>query len=130
MSKDDLEIQCMNELFKSSRMTAQIYVKSTEGLTSMLVAGNNGNVYFKDVLDVPEITGIQRCVSFVKHDLSVDGVEIYPDKLSADEFMNDPYIKYCNVNHSLGRDPNPEMVKRCNSELSIYIRWPTRGGRE
>ena len=50
MSKDDLETQCMNELFGTrEKMIAKIYVKSQDDVTSILVA-SKGNVYFHDVL--------------------------------------------------------------------------------
>lgn len=133
MSKDDLETQCMNELFgvERSKMIAQIYVKTlNDDITSMLVSNHRGTVYFQDTLDVPEITAIQRCASFVKHDLDSDITEIYPDKLKAEEVLKDAYINYCRINAVLGDNPNEKALKQCETNLNIYTRWNTRGGRE
>ena len=130
MSKDDLETQCMNELFGTrEKMIAQVYVKSLNDVTSMLVT-SRGNVYFQDVLDVPEITGIQRCVSFVKHRLDADITEIYPDKLNPEDVLKDAYINWCNVNAVQGANPEEKHLKQCKTNLLIYNRWNLNGGRE
>jgi hypothetical protein len=130
MSKDDLETQSMNELFGTSeKMIVKIYVKSQEDVTSMLVT-SRGNVYFQDVLDVPEITGIQRCVSFVKHQLDADITEIYPDKLNPDEVLKDVYINWCKVNAVQGTNPEGKHLNLCKTNLLIYNRWNLNGGRE
>lgn len=130
MSKDDLETQCMNELFGTmEKMIAQVYVKSLNDVTSMVVA-SRGNVYFQDVLDVPEITGIQRCVSFVKHQLDADITEIYPDKLNPDEVLKDVYINWCKVNAVQGTNPEGKHLNLCKTNLLIYNRWNLNGGRE
>jgi hypothetical protein len=130
MSKDDLETQCMNELFGTSeKMIVKIYVKSQEDVTSMLVT-SRGNVYFQDVLDVPEITGIQRCVSFIKHQLDADITEIYPDKLNPDEVLKDVYINWCKVNAVQGTNPEVKHLNLCKTNLLIYNRWNLNGGRE
>lgn len=129
MSKDDLECECMNELFgRNETMIAQVYVKSDEDNTALIVARDN-TVYFQDVIDVPEITGIQRAVSFVKHHLDVDKTEIYTDKLNVDEVLKDVYINYCKVNVCKGNNPNPKMVKAAESSLAVHNRWCFRGGR-
>lgn len=121
--KDDMETSCMNELFgRSEYMIAQIYVKTSEDDTSMVVSNEEGDIYFQDVLDVPEITAIQRCASFVKHNLKVDGTEIYPDKLGP-EILNDVFINYCRVNHKMGDNPNPKTQKACENNLITYLRW-------
>ena len=126
--KDDLETCCMNEIFgKRRKMNAQIYVKSDETNTSIVVARGD-TLYFKRVIDVPEITGIQRGVSFVKHDLATDITEIFPDKLDVKEVLKDAYINYCDVNAVAGEKPNEKMLNLCKSELQIYNRW-NRGGR-
>ena len=132
MSKDDLETQCMNEIFgKDKIMIAQIYVKSlNDDITSMLVSNSKGTVYFQDTLDVPEITAIQRCASFVKHELNQDVTEIYPDKLKAEEVLKDAYINYCRINPVKGENPNEKALKQCETNLQIYNRWNMRGGRE
>lgn len=109
-------------------MKAQIYVKSNEDHTSIVV-GSENNVYFQQVLEVPEITGIQRGVSFVKHNLDADVTEIYPDKLGK-EVLDDAYINYCNVNPIMGTEPIEKAVKLCESKLAVYYRWNTKGGRE
>lgn len=130
MSKDDLETQCMNEMFGTrEKIIAKIYVKSQEDITSILVA-SKGNVYFQDVLDVPEITGIQRCVSFVKHQLAVDTTEIYPDKLNPEDVLKDAYINWCKVNAVQGTNPEEKHIKQCKTNLLIYNRWNLNGGRE
>lgn len=130
MSKDDLETQCMNELFGTrEKMIAKIYVKSQDDITSMLVA-SKGNVYFHDVLDVPEITGIQRAVSFVKHQLDADITEIYPDKLNPEDVLKDVYINWCKVNAVQGHNPEDKHLKQCKTNLLIYNRWNLNGGRE
>lgn len=115
---------------------AQIYTKClNDDVTSILVAKGN-QVYFQDVIDAPELTGIQRGVSFVKNHLEVDAAEIYPDekqkeyKLNHDDLMKDAYINYCNVNHRIGENPNPEMIKECTRKLTEFLRWNERGGRD
>lgn len=128
--KDDLETSCMNELFGSYKPTkAQVYVKSDDTNTSILVARGN-TVYFKDVLDVPEITGIQRGVSFVKHELDTDITEIYPDKLDVNEVLKDVYINYCKVGAVAGIEPNDKMLKLCETELNIHNRWNLMKGNQ
>lgn len=102
-------------------MVAQIYVKCNDDYTSMLVCKGDV-IYFQDVLDAPEITGIQRCVSFVKHNLKAETTEIYPETLGA-EILNDAFIQYCQVNPKLGETPNPKMQKACQSRLNVYMRW-------
>lgn len=130
MSKDDLETQCMNEMFGvNEKMIAKIYVKSLNDITSMVVA-SHGNVYFQDVLDVPEITGIQRCVSFVRHHLDSDKTEIYPDKLNPEDVLKDAYIRWCNVNAVQGKDPEKKHLNLCKTNLQIYNRWNLNGGIE
>lgn len=128
--KDDLETSCMNELFgRREPMKAQVYVKSDDTNTSILVARGN-TVYFKDVLDVPEITGIQRGVSFVKHELDTDTTEIYPDKLDVNEVLKDVYINYCKVGAVAGIAPNDKMLKLCETELNIHNRWNLMKGNQ
>lgn len=127
--KDDMECECMNELFGSNRiMIAQVYVRTDGENTAILVARDN-TIYFNDVIDVPEITGIQRGVSFVKHELDVDRTEIYTDKLDVDEVLKDAYINYCKVNAVRGETPNEKMVKACASALAVKQRWFFNDGR-
>lgn len=103
-------------------MIAQVYVKSTEDITSIIVADND-KIYFHDVIDVPEITGIQRGVSFVKHNLNVDSTEIFTDKLNVDDVLNDAYIRYCKVNAIKGIERNEQADNRCATELQAFLRW-------
>lgn len=103
-------------------MIAQIYVKSNEDYTSMLVCNDKGTIYFQDVIDVPEITGIQRCVSFVKHHIDFDKTEIFPDKLGK-EVLDDVYINYCKVKPVWGENPCPKAQKQCESNLAVKMRW-------
>lgn len=109
-------------------MLAQIYVKSTEDYTSMLVCNDKGTIYFQDVLDVPEITGIQRCVSFVKHNIDFDKTEIYPDKLG-DEILDDTYIRYCKIKPEIGKNPLKSAKEACQRNLNQKLRWDS-GERE
>ena len=102
-------------------MIAQIYVKTNVGYTSMLVSNDKGNIYFQDVLDVQEITAIQRCASFVKHELDYDSTEIYPDTLGK-EILEDSYIKYCQINATIGENPCEKSKKQCINNLSTYLR--------
>lgn len=120
---DDCEV--MNELFDSGvrKMIAQIYVKTADDYTSVVVSNDKGNIYYQNVLEVPEITGIQRGVSFVKHQLDVDKTEIYPNKLKQDEILNDAYIRYCKINAEIGHNPNDEAKKRCIQNMQIHQRW-------
>lgn len=112
-------------------MIAQIYVKTANDITSMLVSNDRGTIYFQDTLDVPEITAIQRCASFVKHQLQSEQTEIYPDKLKNEDIMPDAYINYCKVNHVIGENPNEKALTQCKNNLSAHLRWNlTRGGRE
>ena len=108
-------------------MIAQVYVKSSEDYTSVLVVKGK-DVYFRDVLEVPELTGIQRGVSFVKNYFNVDKTEIYPDKLKPEEVLQDAYINYCKVNAVKGENRNPEADKRCAMELSTFLRWNFKRG--
>lgn len=107
-------------------MNAQIYVKSNEDFTAIVVA-NQSTVYFRDTLEVPELTGIQRGVSFVKHHLLADATEIFPDKLNADDVLKDAYIRYCNVNAVKGMNPNAKALKSCATLLQTHLRWNTKG---
>lgn len=112
-------------------MIAQIYVKTANDITSILVSNDKGSVYFQDVIDTPEITGIHRAVSFIKHHLDTDKTEIYPDKLEPDYVMKDAYINYCKVNHVIGETPNEKALTLCQNNLSAHLRWNLiRGGRE
>lgn len=104
-------------------MIAQIYVKNAEDFTAVLVTNNKGSIYFKDVLEVPELTGIQRGVSFVKHQLDADVTEIYPDKLNVDDVLKDVYINWCKINTVAGNNPNDDADKRCTMELQTFLRW-------
>ena len=104
-------------------MIAHIYVKNAEDYTSVVVSNDKGSIYFQDVLEVPEITAIQRGASFVKHQLDSDRTEIYPDKLKADEVMQDVYINYCKINAVIGDNPNDEAKKRCIQNMQIHQRW-------
>lgn len=106
-------------------MIAQVYVKSSEDYTAVVVSNDSGSIYFREVLEVPELTGIQRGVSFVKHQLSSKKTEIYPDKLKAEEVLQDVYIQYCKVNAVKGENRNPDADKRCSMELSTFLRWNT-----
>lgn len=108
-------------------MIAQIYTASNDDNTSILVCNDKGNIYFTDILDVPEITGIQRGVSFVKHNIDFDKTEIYPDKLDSEYIMKDAYINYCKVKHSIGTRPIESAVQQCKQNLAIYNRWKMKG---
>lgn len=134
MSKDDMETQCMNEMFGVNKMIkAEIYTvpdkPENESYTSLIVA-KCGTVYFKDVLNTPELTAIQRGVSFVKHNLDVDATEIYSKKITAEDIEKDAYIRWCKVNAIKGVSPDDYMQKLCETELKIYNRWNLNGGRE
>ena len=49
--KDDLETSCMNELFGSYKpMIAQVYVKSDDDNTAILVARDD-TIYFNDLIN-------------------------------------------------------------------------------
>ena len=67
-------------------MKAQIYTQSDkdQDYTSLIVA-KGGTVYFRKVMDTPEITAIQRGISFVKHQLDVDATEIYAQNVKPEE---------------------------------------------
>ena len=103
-------------------MIAQLYVKTDGDNTSVIVA-KHGDIYFRNVLDVPEITGIQRGASFVKHHLDVDQTEIYPDKLDANDVLKDAYIRYCRIKAVKGTTPDEKLQKACTQELQIFNRW-------
>lgn len=107
-------------------MKAQIYVKSDDDNTSIVVSDGKGNPYFHQVMPIPELTGIQRGVSFVKHNLDADVTEIYPDKLGK-EVLDDAYINYCKVNPVIGNKSMEKARKLCESKLAMYHRWNTRG---
>jgi hypothetical protein len=110
-------------------MIAQIYTKTNGDYTSILVTNEKAEVYFRDVLEIPELTGVQRGVSFVKHQLDVEKTELYPDKLKAEEQLKDIYINWCMVNAVAGENRNLEADKRCTMELQTFLRWNTVGGR-
>lgn len=109
-------------------MKAQVYVKSSEDYTAVVVSNDSGDIYFRDVIETPELTGIQRGVSFVKHQLNSDRTEIYPDKLKAEDVLKDVYIS--KVNAVKGENRNPEADKRCAMELSTFLRWNFKRGRQ
>ena len=108
---------------------AQIYTQSDkdQDYTSLIVA-KNGTVYFKDVLNTPELTAVQRGVSFVKHQLDVDTTEIY-SHLKPEEIEKDVYINWCKVNAVVGTESDDKLKRICKSELQAFQRWNTRGGR-
>ena len=108
---------------------AQIYTKpdKDEDYTSLIVA-KGGTIYFKDVLNTPELTAVQRGVSFVKHQLDVDATEIY-SHLKPEEIEKDVYINWCKVNAVAGTEPDDKLKRICESELQAFQRWNTRGGR-
>lgn len=123
--KDDMETRCLNELFgkEKEKMITQIYTKTAGDYTSIVVSNDRGNLYFEDVLEVPELTGIQRGASFVKHHLDSDKTEIYPDKVSESEIMNDAFIRVCRINPEMGNNPHKGAKKCCESNLQINQRW-------
>ena len=98
-------------------MKAQIYTQSDkdQDYTSLIVA-KGGTVYFKDVLNTPELTAVQRGVSFVKHQLDVNTTEIYSN-LKPEEIEKDVYINWCKVNAVVGTEPDEEMQKLCEKNL-------------
>lgn len=108
-------------------MIAQIYVKNEEDYTSIVVSNDRGTIYFKDVMEVPEITGIQRGASFVKHQLDSDKTEIYPDKLKKEEIEKDVYINYCKINAVVGANPNQNALQECVRNIQIHNRWNLKG---
>lgn len=103
-------------------MIAHIYVKTNDKYVSMLVSNDKGNIYYQKVIDSTELTGIQRCVSFIKHQLDYDKTEIYPDKLGK-EILEDNYISHCNINPEIGKNPNEYAQTQCTNNLSIFLRW-------
>lgn len=103
-------------------MTAQVYVKSDEKYTSVLVS-RGSNVYYSNTFESSELSGIQRGVSFVKHNLDSDDTEIYPDKLDVHEVLKDEYISCCGKNPKEGKNPNNEMIRICNLALQQKNRW-------
>lgn len=104
-------------------MKAQIYVKSTEDYTAVVVSNNTGDIYFRDVLEVPELTGIQRGASFVKHQLDAESTEIFTDKLKPEEVLKDAYINWCRINARKGENRNEQADERCKIELQTFLRW-------
>lgn len=104
-------------------MKAQIYVKSTEDYTAVVVSNHTGDIYFRDVLEVPELTGIQRGASFVKHQLDAESTEIFTDKLKAEEVLQDAYINWCRINARKGEQRNEQVNNRCEMELQTFLRW-------
>lgn len=108
-------------------MIAHIYTKVSGDYTSILVSNDKGNVYFQDVMEVPELTGIQRGASFVKHQLDSERTEIYPDKLKKEEIEKDVYINYCKINAVVGANPNQEALQECVRNIQIYNRWNLKG---
>ena len=110
-------------------MKAQIYVK-TDGDNTTVVVARDSNIYFNDTMDIPELTGIQRGVSFVRHELAADVVEVFTDKLDYSEIEKDAYIRWCKVNIVKGETPNPVAQKTCETSLGVFNRWKFRGGRE
>lgn len=111
---------------------AQIYTKpdKDEDYTSLVVA-KNGTAYFKQVLNTPELTAIQRGVSFVKHQLDVDTTEIYACNVKPEEIEKDVYINWCKVNAQVGKEPDEKMQKLCETELQseLIIMSRMKGGR-
>ena len=104
-------------------MIAQIYTKTSGDYTSVIVSNEEGVIYYHDVIEVPEITGVHRGVSFIRHNLNANETEIYPDKLKDDKIMKDVYINYCKINARIGKNPDKEVEDRCLGNLRAYIRW-------
>ena len=108
-------------------MIAHIYTKVSGDYTSILVSNDKGNVYFQDVMEVPELTGVQRAASFVKHQLDSERTEIYPDKLKKEEIEKDVYINYCKINAKVGDTPNEEAKRICTMNIQVHDRWNLKG---
>lgn len=113
---------------------AQIYTvpdkPENEDYTSLLVVKGK-TVYFQDVMNTPELTAIQRGVSFVKHQLDVDATEIFSKKITAEQIAKDVYINWCKVNVVKGTEPDDEMLLKCSSEMQKFLRWNfNKGGKE
>lgn len=106
-------------------MKAQIYVKSTDDYTAVVVSNDKGSIYFRDVIEVPELTGIQRGASFVKHQLDAETTEIFTDKLNADDVLKDVYINWCKINAIKGAKRNEQADQRCTMELQTFLQWNT-----
>lgn len=104
-------------------MKAQIYTKTDGKDTSVVVSNDKGNIYFQNVFDSSELTVIQRGVSFVKHQLDSDVTEIYPDKVSELDIMNDEYIIHSNIGAVIGANPNEKAQNQCVMNLQIHQRW-------
>ena len=111
-------------------MISQLYVKSNDNLTSLIISNDKGNIYYHKVLDSTEFAVIQRGASFIKHELDSDIVEMYLDKVKFEEITNDNYIKWCNISFVKGENPNQEIINQCLSNLSIYQRWNMMKGKE
>lgn len=122
--KDDLETNCMNELFGvDERKIAQIYTKTFNDKITSVVVGANGRIYFQKVIDSPELTAIQRGVSFVRQYMDFYKTNIFPDKVNRERITQDEYIKRCSIKPHFDGEVDKNLLTTCNNLLSSYLRW-------
>lgn len=105
--------------------SAQIYVKTYGKKTSLLVSGEEGQVYHTSYTD-SELMAIRRGASYIKNMLPYrDIVEIFPDKLDGKEVFADKYLQRLRLPISLGTElsKNKELSQVCLNNLYVELRF-------
>lgn len=118
-----METNCMNELFGTAETNkVQIYTKTDKENTSILVTENNKDIHFAQVLDISELTGIQRAASFIKTTYENPVTEIFADTVRMQDVLNDPFIQRCHISPRMGLYPDEFLQNRCERMLKTkYI---------
>lgn len=105
--------------------TVQIYAKSYNDVASVLVSGDEGQVYFTGY-EKSEQMAIRRGASYVKNMLPYrELVEIFPDKLKPEDVFNDKYLQRLRLPISMGNElsENKALSRQCLNNLNIELRF-------
>lgn len=105
--------------------TAQIYAKSYGNVASVLVSGDEGQVYFTGY-EKSEQMAIRRGASYVKNMLPYrELVEIFPDKLKPEDVFNDRYLQRLRLPVSIGTElsRNEKLSRQCLNNLNVELRF-------
>lgn len=106
----------------------QIYVKSdkNDDFTSVLVASDKGDIYYSEILEAPEITGIHQGVSYVKNMLDRnEPTDIFAEKTNPETIFKDAYIRYTRVPVMIGNELRfvSKLNDVCKMKLQQHFRW-------
>lgn len=105
--------------------TVQIYAKSYNDVASVLVSGDEGQVYFTGY-EKSEQMAIRRGASYVKNMLPYrELVEIFTDKLKSEEIFKDNYLRRLRLPISMGNElsENKALSQQCLNNLNVELRF-------